>query len=226
MSQSLMKRAALELVGTFILITAATSVIINGKVSFMGIALSPAIAVAFMIIAIGPISGVHLNPAVSFAFLLAKRMSFKDFLAYVLAQVLGSLLAAFSIRAIFTQRVAGQFNNGVTSLAPGVTFLLGFIIETVLTFILVVTIFIVTDPHRNLTPHTVAVSIAGVIVVQILAFGTTTGASFNPVRWLGPAVASGYFTNAALYLLSPFIGGALAVIAQRYLSSDPGHSPA
>jgi len=221
-----MKRAALELVGTFILITAATSVIINGKVSFMGIALSPAIAVAFMIIAIGPISGVHLNPAVSFAFLLAKRMSFKDFLAYVLAQVLGSLLAAFSIRAIFTQTVAGQFNNGVTSLAPGVTFLLGFIIETVLTFILVVTIFIVTDPHRNLTPHTVAVSIAGVIVVQILAFGTTTGASFNPVRWLGPAVASGYFTNAALYLLSPFIGGALAVIAQRYLSSDPGHSPA
>jgi len=221
-----MKRAALELVGTFILITAATSVIINGKVSFMGIALSPAIAVAFMIIAIGPISGVHLNPAVSFAFLLAKRMWFKDFLAYVLAQALGSILAALTIRAIFTQAVAGQFNNGVTSLAPGVTFLLGFIIETVLTFILVVTIFIVTDPHRNLTPHTVAVSIAGVIVIQILAFGTTTGASFNPVRWLGPAVASGYFTNAALYLLSPFVGGALAVIAQRYLSSDPGRSPA
>lgn len=226
MSESLIKRATLELVGTFILITAATSVIVNGKVSFMGIALSPAIAVAIMIITIGPISGVHLNPAVSFAFLLAKRMWLKDFLAYVAAQILGSLLAALAIRLVFTQAVAGQFNNGVTSLAPGVTFLMGFIIETVLTFILVITIFIATDPHRNLTPHTIAISIAGVIVVQILAFGTTTGASFNPVRWLGPAVASGYFTNAALYLLSPFIGGALAVVAQRYLSSDPGRSPA
>jgi len=226
MSASLLKRATLELIGTFILIIAATSVIINGKVSFLGIAFAPAIAVAIMIITIGPISGVHLNPAVSFAFLLAKRMRLKDFLAYVAAQIIGSILAAFTIRAIFTQRVAGQYNNGVTSLAPGVTFLLGFIIETVLTFILVVTIFIVTDPHRNLTPHTVAVSIAGVIVIQILAFGTTTGASFNPVRWLGPAVASGYFTNAALYLLSPFVGGALAVIVQRYLSSDPGRSPA
>jgi glycerol uptake facilitator-like aquaporin len=84
----------------------------------------------------------------------------------------------------------------------------------------------VTDPHRNLTPHTIAISIAGVITVQILAFGTTTGASFNPVRWLGPAITSGYFANSALYLLSPFIGGALAVIGQRYVSSDPGRSPA
>ena len=97
MSESLVKRATLELVGTFILITAATSVIVNGKVSFMGIALSPAIAVAIMIITIGPISGVHLNPAVSFAFLLAKRMWLKDFLAYVIAQILGSILAVHAV---------------------------------------------------------------------------------------------------------------------------------
>lgn len=226
MSASLLKRATLELIGTFILIIAATSVIINGKVSFLGIAFAPAIAVAIMIITIGPISGVHLNPAVSFAFLLAKRMRLKDFLAYVAAQILGSILAALVVSIVFTQAVAGQFDNGITHLAPGVSFLMGFIIETVLTFTLIVAIFIAIDPNRNLTPHTIAISIAGVIVVQILAFGTTTGASFNPVRWLGPAVASGHFTNAALYLLSPFIGSALAVIAQPYLSSDPGRSPA
>lgn len=226
MGESIIKRATLEFFGTFILITAATSVIINGKVSFMGIALAPAIAVAAMIITIGPISGVHLNPAVSFAFLLAKRMWLKDFLAYIVAQALGSIAAAYAIRLIFTQAIAGQFRNGVTSLAPGVSFVLGFVIETILTFILILTVFIVTDPHRNLTPHTIAISIAGVITVQILAFGTTTGASFNPVRWLGPAITSGYFANSALYLLSPFIGGALAVIGQRYVSSDPGRSPA
>ena len=98
---TLARKAIAELLGTFVLVCFATGVIISGVVPFMGLALSPALAVFILILTLGYISGAHFNPAVSLAFLLLKQMNLKEFITYVLAQLAGSAIAALSMFVIF-----------------------------------------------------------------------------------------------------------------------------
>ena len=197
---------------------------INNSFNLLGISLAPAIAVTVLVISAGHISGTHLNPAVSFAFLIAKKSSGRDFLAYTFAQFLGAGLASLALRKIYTEEVASTFRNGITSLASGTSYFSGFAIEATLTFLLVFVIFTVTQKENSnilLAP----IAIGSTIAINIMTMGTTTGASFNPVRWFGPALAGGYWENASLYLLAPFVGAGVAVLFFSYLSSGTGRSP-
>ncbi len=226
MQHTLLKRSIVELLGTFFLIFAATGVIINKSFDLLGIALAPGIVVTILIITSGHISGIHLNPAVSFAFLLAKKMTVQEFLVYCVAQFAGATAAALTLRAAFTQSVASQVRNGVNTLAPSVTFVQGFLIESVLTIILVLVIFSIAVDKENPRASWAPLAVGLTIVVNIMAMGPITGACFNPVRWFGPALAGGYWENASLYLLAPMVGAALGVAFFRYLSSGAGDKPA
>jgi aquaporin Z len=214
----MLKKLVVEFFGTYLLVIAATGVIISQDVPFIGIAASPAIAVMIMILALGHFSDVHLNPAVSLAFLLLKKISFRTFVAYVGWQLVGGAFGALTLKAIFTQKVAAQVKNGVPAMSPQATYLTGFALELVMTAILVLVILLMTQDKANKNAASAPIAIALTIFVLILIAGPIEGTGINPARWFGPALAGGYWDYWTIYTIAPLIGGALGAYSFRALA--------
>jgi len=214
----MLKKLAVEFFGTYLLVIAATGVIISQEVSFIGIAASPAIAVMIMILALGHISDVHLNPAVSLAFLILKKISLKTFMAYVGWQFVGGAFGALTLQAIYTQKVAAEVKNGIPALSPKATYLTGFVLELVMTAILVLVILLMTQDKANKNAALAPLAIALTIFVLILITGPIEGTGINPARWFGPALAGGYWENWTIYTIAPLLGGALGAFGFRALA--------
>jgi aquaporin Z len=213
-----LKKLAVEFFGTYLLVIAATGVIISQEVSFIGIAASPAIAVMIMILALGHFSDVHLNPAVSLAFLILKKISLKTFMAYVGWQFVGGAFGALTLQAIYTQKVAAEVKNGIPALSPKATYLTGFVLELVMTAILVLVILLMTQDKANKNAALAPLAIALTIFVLILITGPIEGTGINPARWFGPALAGGYWENWTIYTIAPLLGGALGAFGFRALA--------
>ena len=214
----MLKKLVVEFFGTYLLVIAATGVIISQDVPFIGIAASPAIAVMIMILALGHFSDVHLNPAVSLAFLLLKKISFRTFVAYVGWQLVGGAFGALTLKAIFTQKVAAQVKNGVPAMSPQATYLTGFALELIMTAILVLVILLMTQDKANKNAASAPIAIALTIFVLILIAGPIEGTGINPARWFGPALAGGYWDYWTIYTIAPLIGGALGAYSFRALA--------
>jgi len=214
----MLKRLAVEFFGTYLLVIAATGVIINQSVSFIGIAASPAIAVMVMILALGHFSDVHLNPAVSLAFLLLKKISAQTFIAYVGWQFAGAAFGALTLRAIFTEDIAAQVKNGVPAMALQTTYITGFALEFIMTAILVLVILLMTQEKANKNLALAPMVIALTIFLLILIFGPIEGTGINPARWFGPALAAGWWRDWSIYTIAPMIGGALGAYTFKALA--------
>lgn len=214
----MLKKLAVEFFGTYLLVISATGVIISQSVPFIGIAASPALAVMVMILALGYFSDVHLNPAVSLAFLILKKISPSTFVAYVGWQLAGGALGAFTLKAIFTQKVAAQVKNGIPAMSPQATYLTGFALELIMTAILVLVILLMTQDKANKNSASAPIAIALTIFVLILITGPIEGTGINPARWFGPALAGGYWDNWTIYAIAPMLGGALGVYGFRALA--------
>ena len=214
----MLKKLAVEFFGTYLLVIAATGVIISQDVSFIGIAASPAVAVMIMILVLGHFSDVHLNPAVSLAFLILKKISLKTFMAYVGWQLVGAAFSALTLQAIYTQKVAAQVKNGVPAMSPQATYLTGFALELVMTAILVLVILLMTQDKANKNSASAPIAIALTIFVLILITGPIEGTGINPARWFGPALAGGYWDYWTIYVIAPLLGGALGAFSFRALA--------
>jgi len=215
----MLKKLAVEFFGTYLLVVAATGVIISQDVPFIGIAASPALAVMIMILALGHFSDVHLNPAVSLAFLILKKISLKTFASYVGWQLVGGAFGALTLQAIYTQKVAAQVKNGIPAMSPHATYLTGFALELVMTAILVLVILLMTQDKANKNASSAPIAIALTIFVLILITGPIEGTGINPARWFGPALAGGYWDNWTIYVIAPLIGGALGAFSFRALAA-------
>lgn len=215
-----MKKYAAELIGTFVLTFMGC-----GSAIFLGVAATGghlAVAFAFglsivaMAYVIGNVSGCHINPAVSLGMLIDKRMSVQDFIGYVVAQVVGAIIAALVLKIILsfglTDLTGGLGSNGVGN-AGGVGGAL--IIEIILTFIFVFTILGVTgDAGKG--------AVAGLVIGLTLTFVhivgiPLTGTSVNPARSIGPALFAGGPALASLwvFIVGPLVGSALAAVAYK-----------
>ena len=214
----MLKKLAVEFFGTYLLVIAATGVIISQDVTFIGIAASPAVAVMIMILVLGHFSDVHLNPAVSLAFLILKKISLKTFMAYVGWQLVGAAFGALTLQAIYTQKVAAQVKNGVPAMSPQATYLTGFALELVMTAILVLVILLMTQDKANKNSASAPIAIALTIFVLILITGPIEGTGINPARWFGPALAGGYWDYWTIYTIAPMLGGALGAYSFRALA--------
>jgi len=214
----MLKKLVVEFFGTYLLVIAATGVIISQEVPFIGIAASPALAVMIMILALGHFSDVHLNPAVSLAFLILKKISPKTFVAYVGWQLVGGACGAFTLQAIYTQKVAAEVKNGIPALPPKATYLTGFALELVMTAILVLVILLMTQDKENKNATSAPIAIALTIFVLILITGPIEGTGINPARWFGPAIAGEYWDNWTIYVIAPLLGGALGAFSFRALA--------
>lgn len=223
-SEQYVKPVVAELIGTFgFVFIGAGSVITNtlthGAVGLVGIALATGLALAIMITIFAATSGGHINPAVTVGFLVTRRIAPLLGLLYIVAQLVGATLAGLLLRVIYPQAFWQAALLGTPNLAPGVSFGLGVLIEAILTFFLLLAVFgTAVDPRA---PKIGGFGIGLTVLVDILVGGPLTGASMNPARTFGPALAGGFWQNDLVYWIGPIIGAVIAASIYEYVILRP-----
>ena len=209
------KKLISEFVGTFALIfigagSVATNYISSGALGLVGISTAFGLVVMAMIYATGHISGTHINPAVTIALVVTKKMDAKDAVPYIISQLAGAAVAGLTLGVIYPTAIA-SVHLGTTALGTDVGFGTGVLVEAILTFLLVFTIFGAAVDKRA-PPGFAGFAIGMVVLFDILVGGPLTGASMNPARTFGPALASGYWVNHLVYWIGPIVGGVVAAL--------------
>jgi aquaporin Z len=168
---------------------------------------------------LGRASGAHLNPAVTLAFWIGGRLSTRDLTGYIAAQLVGGLAGAAAGRALLSRAAWESIGGTVTH--PGVPAAAAFVLEAGMTALLVVVILAFSSSQRlaRLTP----LAIVPVLTAIIWLGSPWTGASINPARSEGPALAFGDFSDLWLYLLAPSLAG-LAVGLVWRVTHRPLHA--
>ncbi|MES2894167.1 MAG: aquaporin [Bacteroidota bacterium] len=209
-----MKKYIAELIGTFSLVFCGTGAVVidqqtNGQVGHIGVAITFGLIVTAMIYTFGDKSGAHLNPAVTIAFAIANLFPKREIIPYICSQILGAFIASACLTLLFP----GNINLGAT--IPAGSNLQSFILEIVLTFILMLTILFTSQGSKE-TGTMAGLAIGGVVLLEAMFAGPISGASMNPVRSLSPAVVSGNITALWIYLTAPVLGATLATFVWRY----------
>lgn len=224
----IIKKAIAEIIGTFTLVLIGTgAVVFSGgpEEGLLTIAFGFGLAVVIMAYSVGTVSGAHLNPAVSLAMFVNKRLSGKELLTYILAQLIGAVLGSLTL--LFFLKSAGitTGNIGANTLAPGLSIMGGFMIEAILTFLFVLVIMTVTGKNGN--PQLAGLVIGLALTALIIIGAKTSGASLNPARSFGPAVFHGgeAMSQLWLYTAGPIVGGVLAAIVAKFALDTELGSP-
>lgn len=210
-----MRKYLAELIGTFALVFCGTgSIIINqesgGIITHVGIAITFGLIVAAMIYAVGDISGAHLNPAVTIAFWLSKTFPSEELLPYILSQGVGAFIASLTLKFLFPT------NTMLGSTLPSGSPMQSFVLELILTFILMFVIIHVAKGSKEQGLFA-GIAIGGVVLLEAMFAGPICGASMNPIRSIAPALISGHLEHLWVYILAPVLGAILAVIAWMIL---------
>ena len=186
--------------------------------SIIMIALGHGAAIGLMVYAFGHISGAHINPAVTIPMMITKKISVADGIGYIIFQLIGAVVAAFSLKAILPEigaKVHFGTQTGPSELLNN-SVMAGITVEIILTFFLVTVIFL-TAVHKKAPAGIHGISIGGMVFLLHLVGVPLTGASMNPARTFGPAVVSGFWELHWLYWLAPIIGGIIAGVIMNYV---------
>lgn len=216
----LARRALAEGLAAFALVFAGCGAIVanevyGGALGAVGVALVFGLIIMVMVYATGHLSGAHINPAVTVAFTLTRHFPARDAIAYVAAQLLGATIAALLLLAVWTEQPA---ELGVT--LPTVSAGSALVYELVLTaFLMFVIMAVATDTRA--VGAAAAIAIGGTVGLDALFGGPVTGASMNPARSLGPALASGEWSDFWIYLAGPIAGAAIGALAYQLVRGQP-----
>ncbi len=207
-----------EAIGTFTIVFAGTgAVIVNnisgGAITHLGISFVFGAVVTALIYSIGHLSGAHFNPAVTLAFWTSGFFPKRRIIPYILAQLIGAIAASILLR-ISLGKVA---NLGATLPLNG-NWLQSFVLETVLTFILMFVIF-GSGLDRRAHIGFAGLAIGLTVGVEAAFMGPITGASMNPARSFAPALVGGIWQHHWLYWVAPILGAQIAVVIYRLLSN-------
>lgn len=203
-----------EFIGTFALVFVGGAAIMSGAIAnapttWLNVAFAHGIILAVGVSATMRISG-HLNPAVTIGFLVARRIEPIMAGVYLIAQILGAMIAAYALKGLYPAAVAEATHLGGQSVALDVSTGQAIAFEAIATFFLVFAVFgTAVDPKG---PRVGGFAIGLTLTAAILAIGPLTGASLNPARSFGPAVASGVFEGQIVYWVGPILGGIVAAL--------------
>jgi len=202
-----MKRYFAEAIGTYALVFCGTGAIIindlsNGSVSHLGIALTFELIVTVMIYSFGSISGAHINPAVTIAFSFTEIFNRKDLIPYIIAQIIGAILASATLKFLF------QTHQNLGATIPAGDWSQSFILEIILTYFLMLVIIFVSQ-NKSVTQFT-GIAVGATVALEALFAGPICGASMNPARSIAPAIVSGNVAELWIYILAPILGAVLA----------------
>ncbi len=183
------------------------------------IALAFGLSLVAMAYSIGNISGCHINPAVSLGVLINGGMDVKDFIGYVIAQLLGATAGAGGLWLVFgSNQSLGANSYGELNSALGVGAVGAGIVEVVLTFIFVLAVLGVTSKAENSAVAGVVIALT-LVLVHIIGI-PFTGTSVNPARSFGPAILQGGLAIRQLYvfILAPLVGATVAGLVHKFLN--------
>jgi aquaporin Z len=203
-----------EFVGIFALVFVGSGSIMmaqhtNSASPLLIAATAHGLILSIMVTATMRISG-HLNPAVTIGFLAARRIEPLMAAIYICAQLLGAIAAAYALKAVVPAELFAATRGGGQSIALDVSLGQAFFLEAIATFFLVFVVFgTAVDPNA---PKVGGFAIGLTVGADILAIGPLTGASMNPARSMGPAVASGVFEGQVVYWGGPIVGAIVAAV--------------
>ena len=212
-----MKKYIAEFTGTMMLTLIACGVAVATNVNYVGTALAFGLVIVAMAYSIGNVSGCHINPAVSFGMALTGKMTWNEFCKYCVSQVLGAITGSALLGVIlggFTSLGANSFDGNT------VTVWTALLVETILTFVFVLTILGVTDKKEN--THVTGIVI-GLTLTLVHLFGLPfTGTSVNPARSIGPALLQGgdALSNVWIFIVAPVVGAILAGLFYKCVLKD------
>ena len=193
----------------------------RGFLGLIGVGLATGLTLLAMIYAFAHVSGAHFNPAITFAMAATRRIKGEEALGYVLAQLLGSILAAILLVTIVPR--AAVVHIGVTDVSVGVSWSAAVLAEAVMTFLLVTVIFALAVDRRG-AGEMIGLAVFGVVASAHISIGVLTGAALNPARAFGPALVSGYWATQSVYWFGPLMGAFAAALAYEYaLRPKRGH---
>lgn len=221
-----MKKYVCEFIGTAVLVLfgCGSAAIAGGVLGTLGIALAFGLSVVAMSYVIGNISGCHVNPAVSLAMLINKKMDAKDFICYVIAQILGAIAGIAILYTIMINSgleidVQGLGANGFDTASSVNLSMIGAIItEVVLTFVFIFTVLGATSDEKKSSVTGIVIGLA-LALVHIVGI-PLTGTSVNPARSLAPALFLGgeALEQVWVFIVAPLVGAALAAVAYKFLA--------
>jgi MIP family channel proteins len=215
----LLRRSVAEGLAAFALVFAGCGAIVtnathHGTLGSVGVSLVFGLVIMVMIYATGHLSGAHINPAVTVAFTLTRHFPGRDAIAYVAAQLLGATAGALLLLAAWSSKPAAL---GAT--VPSVDTGTALVYEIVLTaFLMFVIVAVATDTRA--VGAGAAIAIGGTVGLDALFGGPITGASMNPARSFGPALASGTWTHFWIYIVGPVVGAALGAFAYQLIREE------
>jgi aquaporin Z len=228
---SLFKRSVTELLGTFWLVLGGCgSAVLAASsplgIGVLGVALAFGLTVLTMAFAIGHISGCHLNPAVSVGLFVGGRFPAKELPAYIIAQVIGAIIAAALIYYIANGKEGFELANGLASNgygehSPGkYSMAAGFVCELVMTAMFVLIILGATDKRApaGLAPIAIGLALTLIHLISI----PVTNTSVNPARSTGPALIVGGWAIAQLWMfwVAPMVGAVIGGVTYRWLGKE------
>lgn len=221
--------ALTEFVGTAILVFVGTSTVVAGPATgntlyeLLGVVLAFGLTLVALAAALGHVSGCHLNPAVTLGLAVTRRFPWPAAGAYVVAQLLGAVAGAAATWAVYGSAARDEAVLGATTPQDGVSVGQAFLVEALVTFVLVlVVVSVATDDRAESAIAPVAVGFA--LAAAIFVAGPLTGGAVNPARAFGPNLLAGQLSSLWIYLLAPVVGGVLAALAYDRLLS-PGEPP-
>ena len=219
------KKYIAEVIGTCVLVTfgCGTAVAVGCDSASGGGYILTALAFGLVIVAmaysIGNISGCHINPAVSLAMLIRKQLTAKDFVGYVISQVIGAALGCVVLGIVFgfdcgfgANLIQAGWANGNAGSA--------LLVEIILTFVFVLAIIGVTSKVENAAVSGLVIGLT-LTLVHILGIALT-GTSVNPARSLMPAIFAGgaALSQVWIFIVGPLVGGALTAVVYNFLEKE------
>ena len=237
---------AAELLGTLMLVFCVGMIVSIhsadglGVTDFAVIGLVHVFVLMLLIYSLGGASGAHFNPAVTLALLAGRKISGSDAGIYILVQLVGAILGAFLVKLLLLNEgdAVGYGALGIADAAPaaaaapgqpapptgpdwlGGSALGGLAAEAIGTFFLMWAIMAMAVNPRG-ERHWAAFVIGSTLGLMVFIFAPLTGAGLNPARWLGPALASGTWDDAWVFVVGPIIGAVLAYFLYAAIVLDP-----
>ncbi|GII25257.1 MIP/aquaporin family protein [Planosporangium mesophilum] len=246
MSAHLARRVLAELIGTALLVFFGAGSVVaaiiagDGRLDYAGlgvIGLSFGLVIAIVWYAFSRTSGAHINPAVSIALASVRRFPWRDVPAYVVAQLVGAVLGALLIVAVYGRRATEIGGLGLTAMSPGAGYVKGVVAEALGTFLLLLA-YLSLAVDRRAPPGSAGPAgfvIGFAVSAGMFVLGPITGGSLNPARTFGPYVVNSLFDGLTpwrefwVYVVGPVLGGVLAalgyVVVARRVREVPEEAP-
>jgi aquaporin NIP len=212
--EQLWRRGLAEGLAAFALVFAGCGAIVadaryDGALGVVGVALVFGLVIMVMVYATGHLSGAHINPAVTLAFTLTRHFPAREAGAYVAAQLAGAAAAGLVLLAVWPDQPA-ELGATVPSVGTGSALLYEVVLTAILMFVITA---VATDTRAE--GAAAAIAIGGAVGLDALFGGPVTGASMNPARSFGPALAAGEWQDFWLYVIGPVAGAALGALGYQ-----------